>query len=102
MPTIHTHVESAASDCDGPIERHHIDERRLEDVFNLYDIPLTPAGTFSHDSTYDEDLGETLYTLRISTPTEEGYTSTDYRECGDPCDLDERGQRDHYAEAMGY
>ena len=92
----HVHVENQARDCDGLYDRDSVEEGDLTAVFRWFHLPTTPS-TVNLDTNDDG-----LWTLHVSAPTEEGYTSTTFRECAYDCELDHRSFRDHTAEAAGY
>lgn len=94
----HVHVENQARDCDGLYDRSHVLDGPMAENTSLLDLPFTYHGAGSFHHTVDDDG---LYTVEFSVGTDEGFTSTTYRECADDCD-DQSTFRDHTAEAAGY
>lgn len=111
--TLHAHVETSSSDCDGPFYRHWVDqfnadERKesMEDINDFSDIHFmnrvftNNCGPYavSHQLTIKVDSEG----FEWNEQTDEGYRAGHVIWCTDDCDLDESGQRDVYAEQMGY
>lgn len=111
---LHAHMESRVSDCDGPLDRDWV-----------VTMPEVPEGTDVSDAEYAfrsrvlasmvSTQGEHDGTLSVRTfddgtsrlswaeRTEEGYRMVEATFCVDEsCDPEAHGQRDHFAEAMGY
>lgn len=111
---LHAHVDSVAVDCDGPLYQSYI--TRLNDdeiaehvkaagVNDFHDLHFKARVLTQHVSFHNE-FGSTVevssHGFTVSEPTDEGHRAVDVRWCEDECDLNERSQRDVYAEMMGY
>jgi hypothetical protein len=115
--TLHAHVSTAATDCDGPMYRdfvvalnqeeltsHAEAEERGYNDFHALDFKKRVLG--SHVS-FSSEIGVTIQVTRdgftVEEPTEEGHRSVEVRWCEDvDCDPDAYAQRDVFAERMGY
>lgn len=113
--TLHAHVETHATDCDGPLSSGYLltmndheqadqfgdikfMERVVSHVVNVYS--LFRSGTLQVDCL---DESSTEKRLSWSEQTEEGHRSVEATICTDDCDLSEDSwRRDHQAEAAGY
>lgn len=115
MSTLHAHIDARSVDCDGPMdyswvvsfnEAERTEEREAAGVNDFSEIHFmnrvltgqaSPYSTRQLRLTMDDDGFE------YHEDTEEGYRQGTVRWCRDEdCDPNERSQRDHYAEAMGY
>lgn len=111
--TIHAHVETHSTDCDGALSGSHVmspsreerhsqfgeiefRDRVLVSIMSAY---TAVAGRL--DVTGDHETGTTTR-LEWNERTEEGGRSAVATFCEDDCDLDEHSRRDHAAEAAGY
>ena len=109
MTTLHAHVETAASDCDGPLYRHWVEQMTDEEKADQFgDLDFRARLLSNHVSFWPAEGAEvTVKVYRdgfdTSEPTEEGYRQSCVRWCEDAdCDTAERGQRDVFAERAGY
>lgn len=111
---IHAHVETAHADCDGPLYRDWVevynDEEEAEEteangVNDFSEIHFMNRVFTNHCGPY------AVHQLRVEADdngftwhenTEEGYRSGEVRWCYDDCDTGKAGQRDIFAEQMGY
>ena len=114
MNTQHAHVNTAASDCDGPMYREYVvrmntdeiaesqqeyndfsdivfRERVLGDMVSLTTMQEGQEGTLTWD----------MHGFSWSRPTDEGYEGGNVTWCDDDCE-DAYSQRDVFAEMMGY
>jgi hypothetical protein len=101
----HVHVTGSSSSCDGPYSSWHVWRprrfalaRELFDVATTRSVDLGYAGEAYRVPVYVRVDGRTVTS---GHDTEEGYTHTSLDICRDDCD-DVSGQRDVYAERMGY
>ena len=100
---LHAHWHSASRDCDGPFERYAVitaepDEDKFDFARRMLAVyspaPFEAGATLTIDAEYE---------WHWSAPTDEGFHGEHVQVCEDEsCDLGERGQRDYYAEQMGY
>lgn len=111
--TIHAHVETYSTDCDGALSSGHLmtqndDERdsQFGDIefhervvgYVVNTFSLLADGTLRVTRLSDGDVR-----LSWSEATEEGGRSIEATICTDDCDLGESSwRRDHQAEAAGY
>ena len=114
MTTLHAHISTAQSDCDGPtydswVVTFNEDERNEH-------IAATERGynDFSEYSFKERILGNAVSFhgngqvnihpdgFNYFENTDEGYRSAEVRWCEDDCDTNERTHRDVFAEQMGY
>lgn len=111
MSNLHAHVESYQSDCDGPISRDYVLTMNAEELADeeMGDLHFTErvavsVGNFyaSDGGTFTVETGVDYRRFIWDAPTEEGHEHREATLCTDECDEDERGQRDYYAESMGY
>lgn len=121
--TLHAHVETASSDCDGPFYTDYVmtpndaeiaESEAANGVNDFSDIHFVERVAMAISHVYScmwsgtltvtaEDEGSFERTFEWSERTEEGHRSATARICTDEaCDTDRRGQRDVYAEMMGY
>ena len=112
--TIHAHIETYSTDCDGALSSGHVmvpTEHELKDEA-FGDIRFHNRVVTSVVNTYSLDVVGTLRVTRSgdevrlmwNEPTEEGGRATEAIICTDErCDLEEQPwRRDHQAEAAGY
>lgn len=111
---LHAHVETASVDCDGPLYRDHVeiyneDELReraeAQGINDFSEIHFRERVLLSCISVYSCEQGRLTvgdHGFDWHETTEEGHRSATVRWCWDDCDTDAAGQRDVYAEAMGY
>lgn len=115
---LHAHIDTASSDCDGPMYREYVvslndDEVAMHDaaeanggVNDFHDYEFKARVLSSQVSWHP--LEESTVTLTqdgftVHEPTDEGYRSSHVRWCEeDSCDPEAYSQRDVYAEMMGY
>lgn len=114
--TLHAHVSTASSDCDGPMYRDYVTELNSDEIASheaaeargyndFHDLEfkarvLANAVSFHAD---DAEIHVFPEGFRYSEPTDEGYRSQEVRWCEDEsCDPNSYSQRDVYAEMMGY
>ena len=114
MQSLHAHVESYATDCDGPISRTYdmvmsdiernsefgdIDfhNRVLAHVVNTYSMRHTGTLRVERLGGPDDEVR-----LEWSEVTDEGSVSLTATICGCPDGNSEPTYRDHRAESMGY
>jgi hypothetical protein len=114
MTHLHAHMDSRSRDCDGPLDRNWVatmpdaedgasdDDRefafRRQVLASVVNIQPLHTGTLTVTSFEDG-------TSRLSwhEETDEGFHAVEATFCTDEtCDLGASGQRDYYAEAMGY
>lgn len=116
--TIHAHVDTYSTDCDGAISRSYImtpdpEELAGQDAPNWFgDIDFHNRVVAHVVNTYSLVFGGRLDVtkwddgsvgLDWSEATEEGSRNVNARICEDPdCDTGEHSYRDHRAESMGY
>lgn len=116
--TLHAHVDSASADCDGPMYRDYVvgisDEEKAEHIAadgvnDFSEIHFRERVLASQVPVYAVEEGQDVsvtiaaWGFRWSQPTDEGYRSGEVRWCDDEsCDPESHGQRDVYAEMMGY
>lgn len=112
--TLHAHVSTASSDCDGPLYREYVtemnDSERSDDLGDVEFYNRVVANTVTAYGSFrggslkvevDDEYGNV--SLEWSEPTEEGFRSTSVQFCEDEsCDPNQASQRDVYAEMMGY
>lgn len=105
--SLHAHVDTAARDCDGPVYRDWVET--MTDGERASDFPdldfkariLSNHVSFSPADKVTVTVREDGFVMEEAT--EEGFRSAEVRWCEDEdCDPDKRGQRDVYAELMGY
>jgi len=104
--TLHAHVSTASSDCDGPMYREYVsimngDERKSD----FPDLEFKARILSNHVSFHSEaGVQARIFDGGFETQeqTDEGYRSADVRWCEDECDEAEAWQRDVFAEQMGY
>lgn len=112
--TLHAHVATAAVDCDGPFYTDYVTSLNTEElaehfhangINDFHDLNFKARVLSNHVSFHAEDA-----TVRITPEgfsyferTEEGHRSSEVTWCEDEsCDPNAAGQRDVYAEMMGY
>lgn len=115
--SLHAHVATASSDCDGPMYRDFIEqpndleiaehnEGEARGYNNFADLHFKERVLGNHVSMHSEYGVEVKVTrdgFRSHEVTDEGYRQAEVRWCEDPgCDPEERGQRDVFAEMMNY
>lgn len=109
--TLHAHVSTASSDCDGPFYREYVeslnDDERAEagKPFNdFHDLHFKERvmGNIVSFHAIDGIMSVNPDGFTWREPTEEGYRSADVRWCTDDCDESAAWQRDVFAEQMGY
>lgn len=105
--SLHAHVNIASADCDGPLYRDHVSQMTdAEKASDFPDLDFKQRVMGSHVSF--SPMGEVRVTVTedgftMHEQTDEGFRSAEVRWCEDEdCDPDKRGQRDVYAEMMGY
>lgn len=117
--TLHAHIESYSTDCDGPISSSYVltmneDELKGQDepnyfgdIYFLDRVVTTLVNSYSllwrgtlEIECFDE--GSTEKRMTWSEPTDEGHRQSIATICTDECDEAERSYRDHRAESMGY
>ena len=101
--TVHVHIETSSSDCDGPLYRSSTwtpeDDQSSAEFFAKWMLSLHAYnGTVEVHVTAD---GEWVGTH--SQRTDEGYHAEEHRSCiYEDCRGQRASQRDIYAEQMGY
>lgn len=112
--TLHAHVSTAAADCDGPMYRDYVEVfndaetaeheaaqgvNDFSDIHFMQRVMMNVASPYAvHQMTVKvDDSG-----IEVSEATEEGYRNASVVWCRDDCDTEARGQRDVFAEQMGY
>jgi hypothetical protein len=113
--TLHAHVSTASSDCDGPFYREYVD------TFNVTELEERAAANGVNDFS-DIHFMNRVFTnncgpygvehgMRITVTndgfdwyedTDEGCRSGEVRWCHEDCDPRAAWQRDVFAEQMGY
>lgn len=111
---IHAHIETYATDCDGPISRTYMltmnDEERADDFGDITFVNRMVAHVVSAYSTFhggnltitNDDEYSVGKRLEWNEVTEEGHRNVVANICTDDCDDERPTYRDHRAEAMGY
>jgi hypothetical protein len=108
MTTIHAHVETSATDCDGPLYQSYIMQANEgEDEYGFKSRILMALVSWSYDNrvVFDsgEDDGFDWDSITVDYDHDEGHFHGEARTCrNEDCDPDARTQRDVYAEMMGY
>lgn len=115
MENLHAHVETYSRDCDGGFESHYVvafnDEEIAErdtangindfsDIHFMNRVFSNCCGPYA--VSFKMSITVTEAGFEWNEATEEGYRAGEVRWCHDDCDESERGQRDQYAEMMGY
>lgn len=107
MTTLHAHVETYATDCDGAISNDYIatmnegeddldfHNRMVASTVNTYS--LMAQGALKVTRFEDGDVR-----MEWTEQTEEGSRYHGVTFCTDDCDTGETHYRDHRAEEMGY
>ena len=112
MTTLHAHIDRSATDCDGTCTSDYVMVfNDAEKASEFGDIEFHDRVVASLVNTYSIMAEGSLRVIRLgdgdvriiwSEATEEGGVHSEATFCNDDCDLGERSQRDHSAEAMGY
>ena len=115
MSNRHAHVSEHSTDCDGPKSSHYVtvmnDDERAEsgktyNDFSEINFRERVLGNAVSLTTYrDGQTGGAEFTEHGFTfwrSTDEGGQRVEVIWCEDDCDLGARGQRDVFAEQMGY
>ena len=113
--TLHAHVSTASSDCDGPMYRDYVsalndDERAMHEKANgvndFHELEFKARILSNHVSFHSEaGVQARIFDGGFETTeqTDEGYRSSEVRWCEDAdCDPNAASQRDVFAEMMGY
>lgn len=101
--TVHVHVETSSSDCDGPLYRSSTwtpnDDETSAEFFTRWMLSLCAySGNVNVRLTDD---GEWI--AEHGHETDEGYHAEEHRSCAyEDCRDQRSSQRDVYAERMGY
>lgn len=101
--TFHAHIETSSTDCDGRLDRDYVSEARPdEDNYDFKARTLSALVSWSYPNRV-EFRGDDSDEIEVSYQHDEGSFYGEARFCGNPeCNPNKSGQRDHYAEAMGY
>lgn len=113
--SLHAHVFTASSDCDGPMYREYVtglndvelaEHERQNGINDFHDLHFKERVLGNHVSFHSE-FGVTVKAdsegFTMHEQTDEGYRSAEVRWCEDEdCDPNAASQRDVYAEQMGY
>jgi hypothetical protein len=116
--TLHAHIDTASADCDGPMYREYVvtlndDEIAQHEaaeanggVNDFHDLEFK-ARVLSSQVSFHSEFGVTVKLdsdgFEMHEQTDEGYRSSRVVWCEDEtCDPEAYGQRDVYAEMMGY
>lgn len=111
---LHAHVDTYAVDCDGPLYRSWVEKLNDEEIAehvaaqgvnDFHDLHFKARVLSNHVSFHSEGwvtVKVTAQGFTMEEPTDEGCRAAEARWCEDECELDERSQRDVYAEMMGY
>ena len=105
---LHAHFETTMTDCDGRMDRDYVyTPNEGEDDYDFKSRVLMSLVSWSNENRVVFKSGETdgyaWETIEVSYTHDEGKFYGEATICQDAtCDLGEQGQRDHFAEAMGY
>jgi hypothetical protein len=100
--TLHFHVSTSSSDCDGPLYRDYVELPLATEtsVEFFARVMLVNCARNTAQVTLEED-GE--WVIRHHAPTEDGYHAEEWRSCvTQECRGQKSTQRDVFAEAAGY
>ena len=106
--TLHAHVSTASSDCDGPMYRSYVsemnDDERCNDQYGDLEFKQRILGNHvSFHSEFGVNVEVSAEGFVTHELTDEGYRSADVTWCEDEaCDPNAATQRDIFAEQMGY
>jgi len=111
--TLHAHISTAGSDCDGPVYDGYIERLSVEEidehvkangVNDFHDLHFKARVLDMMVSFHPQDEATVTITcdgFTYSEDTDEGYRAAEVRWCEDDCS-DDRFHRDVFAEQMGY
>ena len=113
--TLHAHVSTASSDCDGPQYNEWVESLNVTElaqhvaangVNDFHDLNFKERVLGNHVSFHSE-FGVTVAVLdwgfTMHEQTDEGYRQAEVRWCEDEdCDPNAKSHRDVFAEQMGY
>lgn len=104
--TLHFHVETSSTDCDGRLDRDYITTiNEGEDEYGFKARVLSSLVSWSYENrvVFNDEDSEGGTEIEVSYQHDEGRFYGEARLCrNEDCDHSKAGQRDHYAEAMGY
>jgi hypothetical protein len=107
--TLHAHIETLSVDCDGPLYRNYCftltDDEKADQFGDLVfrDRVLGAMVTWWPAEGAECTVRITRDGFTTDEPTEEGSRGSQVRWCEDAgCDTNQAGQRDVFAEQMGY
>lgn len=115
MSNRHAHINTHSVDCDGPRSSHYVETMIDSEIaesgqvyndFSEIHFRERVLGNIVDTTTYrDGQTGRAEFTehgFSFWRDTDEGGNRAEVIWCEDDCDLGMRGQRDYFAEAMGY
>jgi len=108
--TLHAHVTTTATDCDGRYDNDYVVVNEYIGEFSdirFHDrIVSSLVGSYAmgegHQGTLTVNNVDGTIVLEWNESTDEGYRHASARFCEDDCDESEAGYRDYTAESMGY
>lgn len=111
--TLHAHIQTYSTDCDGPLSSEHVmvmtDEEKVSDFGDIEfhnRVVSSIVNTYSIFQGGDLNVaneGDNGIRLTWFEATEEGGRNTEALICDDEdCDPNHSSYRDHRAEEMGY
>lgn len=113
--SLHAHVSTASSDCDGPFYRDYVttlnadeiaEHERAQGINDFHDLHFKERVLGNHVSFhpfFNVKVEVDVHGFVMHEQTDEGYRSAEVRWCEDEdCDPNASSQRDVYAEMMGY
>lgn len=108
--TLHAHVSTSSSDCDGPMYREYVevfnDDETAEsgkaynDFSDLHFKARILSNAVSFHATCKVEVDEDGF--QYHEQTDEGYRAVHVSWCESDCDESQSSQRDVFAEQMGY